>query len=207
MPQVLIPAVVLGAILKSDRTSFSCNLSALTVPSQIGSKMTTATLHTNLGDIVIEMFEFQAPKTVANFVGLATGTKEYTDMSSGAKKTGKFYDGLIFHRVIDGFMIQGGCPMGKGFGDPGYKFEDEFHGELSFDRPYLLAMANSGPNTNGSQFFITVAPTTWLNRKHSIFGEVKDAASQAVVDKIAAAKTGANDKPVQAIKITSVTIK
>jgi peptidyl-prolyl cis-trans isomerase A (cyclophilin A) len=104
-------------------------------------------------------------------------------------------------------MIQGGDPLGSGMGGPGYNFADEFHGELNFDRPYLLAMANAGPNTNGSQFFITVAPTTWLNRKHSIFGEVKDAASQAIVDKIAAAKTGANDKPVQAIKITSVTIK
>ena len=168
--------------------------------------MTTATLHTNLGDIVIEMFEFQAPKTVANFVGLATGTKEYTDMSSGAKKTGNFYDGLIFHRVIKGFMIQGGCPVGQGFGDPGYKFEDEFHGELSFDRPYLLAMANSGPNTNGSQFFITVGPTPHLNRKHSIFGEVKDAASQAVVDAIATTKTGAGDKPVKDVVINSVTV-
>ena len=168
--------------------------------------MTTATLHTNLGDIVIEMFEFQAPKTVANFVGLATGTKEYTDMSSGTKKTGNFYDGLIFHRVIDGFMIQGGCPMGKGFGDPGYKFEDEFNGELIFDRPYLLAMANSGPNTNGSQFFITVGPTPHLNRKHSIFGEVKDAASQAVVDAIATTKVGAGDKPVKDVVINSVTV-
>jgi peptidyl-prolyl cis-trans isomerase A (cyclophilin A) len=104
-------------------------------------------------------------------------------------------------------MIQGGDPLGSGMGGPGYNFADEFHGELNFDRPYLLAMANAGPNTNGSQFFITVAPTTWLNRKHSIFGEVKDAASQAIVDKIAAAKTGANDKPAQAIKINSVTIK
>jgi peptidyl-prolyl cis-trans isomerase A (cyclophilin A) len=168
--------------------------------------MTTATLHTNLGDIVIEMFEFQAPKTVANFIGLATGTKEYTDFSTREKKTGNFYDGLIFHRVIKGFMIQGGCPVGQGFGDPGYKFEDEFHGELSFDRPYLLAMANSGPNTNGSQFFITVGPTPHLNRKHSIFGEVKDAASQAVVDAIATTKTGAGDKPVKDVVINSVTV-
>ena len=168
--------------------------------------MTTATLHTNLGDIVIEMFEHQAPKTVANFIGLATGTKEYTDFSTREKKTGNFYDGLIFHRVIKGFMIQGGCPVGQGFGDPGYKFEDEFHGELSFDRPYLLAMANSGPNTNGSQFFITVGPTPHLNRKHSIFGEVKDAASQAVVDAIATTKTGAGDKPVKDVVINSVTV-
>ena len=168
--------------------------------------MTTATLHTNLGDIVIEMFEFQAPKTVANFVGLATGTKEYTDFATREKKTGNFYDGLIFHRVIKGFMIQGGCPAGQGFGDPGYKFEDEFNGELIFDRPYLLAMANSGPNTNGSQFFITVGPTPHLNRKHSIFGEVKDAASQAVVDAIATTQTGAGDKPTKDVVINSVTV-
>ena len=168
--------------------------------------MTTATLHTNLGDIVIEMFEFQAPKTVANFVGLATGTKEYTDFATREKKTGNFYDGLIFHRVIKGFMIQGGCPAGQGFGDPGYKFEDEFNGELIFDRPYLLAMANSGPNTNGSQFFITVGPTPHLTRKHSIFGEVKDAASQAVVDAIATTQTGAGDKPTKDVVINSVTV-
>jgi peptidyl-prolyl cis-trans isomerase A (cyclophilin A) len=169
--------------------------------------MSTAILHTSEGDITIELFPNQAPKTVANFVELATGTKEWVDPNVGEKVKKNLYDGTIFHRVIPGFMIQGGDPLGSGMGGPGYNFADEFHGELNFDRPYLLAMANAGPNTNGSQFFITVAPTTWLNRKHSIFGEVKDAASQAIVDKIAAAKTGANDKPVQAIKITSVTIK
>ncbi len=169
--------------------------------------MNTAILHTSEGDITIELFPNQAPKTVANFVELATGAKEWVDPNVGEKVKKNLYDGTIFHRVIPGFMIQGGDPLGSGMGGPGYNFADEFHGELNFDRPYLLAMANAGPNTNGSQFFITVAPTTWLNRKHSIFGEVKDAASQAVVDKIAAAKTGANDKPVQAIKITSVTIK
>ena len=168
--------------------------------------MTTATLHTNLGDIVIEMFEFQAPKTVANFVGLATGTKEYTDFATREKKTGNFYDDLIFHRVIKGFMIQGGCPAGQGFGDPGYKFEDEFNGELIFDRPYLLAMANSGKNTNGSQFFITVGPTPHLTRIHTIFGEVTDAASQAVVDAIATTQTGAGDKPTKDVVINSVTV-
>jgi peptidyl-prolyl cis-trans isomerase A (cyclophilin A) len=169
--------------------------------------MNTAILHTSEGDITIELFPNQAPKTVANFVELATGAKEWVDPNVGEKVKKNLYDGTIFHRVIPGFMIQGGDPLGSGMGGPGYNFADEFHGELNFDRPYLLAMANAGPNTNGSQFFITVAPTTWLNRKHSIFGEVKDAASQAIVDKIAAAKTGANDKPVQAIKITSVTIK
>jgi peptidyl-prolyl cis-trans isomerase A (cyclophilin A) len=169
--------------------------------------MNTAILHTSEGEITIELFLNQAPKTVANFVELATGAKEWVDPNVGEKVMKNLYDGTIFHRVIPGFMIQGGDPLGSGMGGPGYNFADEFHGELNFDRPYLLAMANAGPNTNGSQFFITVAPTTWLNRKHSIFGEVKDAASQAIVDKIAAAKTGANDKPVQAIKITSVTIK
>jgi peptidyl-prolyl cis-trans isomerase A (cyclophilin A) len=104
-------------------------------------------------------------------------------------------------------MIQGGDPMGSGMGGPGYNFADEFHGELNFDKPYLLAMANAGPNTNGSQFFITVAATAWLNRKHSIFGEVKDTASQKVIDAIAAVKTGANDKPVQAVKINSISFK
>jgi peptidyl-prolyl cis-trans isomerase A (cyclophilin A) len=166
----------------------------------------TATLHTSLGDIVIELFPNHAPKTVANFVELASGAKEWTDPRTGEKTSAKLYDGTIFHRVIDGFMIQGGDPLGRGTGGPGYRFEDEFHGELVFDRPYILAMANSGPATNGSQFFITVAPTTWLNRKHSIFGEVKDPASQAVVDAIATAKTGAQDKPAQDITINSVSI-
>jgi len=166
----------------------------------------TATLHTSLGDIVIELFPNHAPKTVENFVGLATGAKEWTDPRTGKKSTEKLYDGTIFHRVISGFMLQGGDPLGQGFGGPGYQFADEFHGELQFDRPYILAMANSGPGTNGSQFFITVAPTTWLNRKHTIFGEVKDAASQAVVDAIGATPTGAQDKPVTPVVINSVTI-
>ena len=166
----------------------------------------TATLHTSLGDIVIELFPNHAPKTVENFVGLATGAKEWTDPRTGKKSTEKLYDGTIFHRVIAGFMLQGGDPLGQGFGGPGYQFADEFHGELQFDRPYILAMANSGPGTNGSQFFITVAPTTWLNRKHTIFGEVKDAASQAVVDVIGATPTGSQDKPVTPVVINSVTI-
>ena len=169
--------------------------------------MSTATLNTSMGDIVIELFPNQAPKTVANFVELATGAKEWLDPNIGEKVKTNLYDGTIFHRVIPGFMIQGGDPLGSGMGGPGYNFADEFHGELNFDKPYLLAMANAGPNTNGSQFFITVAATAWLNRKHSIFGEVKDAASQKVVDAIATVKTGANDKPVQAVKINSVSFK
>ncbi len=171
-----------------------------------GALMSTATLHTNHGDIIVELFPNQAPKTVANFVELATGAREWVDPRTGEKTSAKLFDGTVFHRVISNFMIQGGDPLGTGTGGPGYRFADEFHPELNFDRPYLLAMANSGPGTNGSQFFITVAPTTWLNRKHSIFGEVTDAASQAVVDKIATTKTGAGDRPVQAVVIESVTI-
>ena len=168
--------------------------------------MSSAVLHTNLGDITIELFPNHAPKTVANFTELATGKREWVDPRTGEKSTANLYDGTVFHRVIDGFMIQGGDPLGTGTGGPGYRFADEFHGELVFDRPYLLAMANSGPGTNGSQFFITVTPTTWLNRKHTIFGEVKDADSQKVVDAIATTKTGAGDRPIQAGVINSVTV-
>jgi len=157
---------------------------------------TQVTLHTTKGDIVINMFDDHAPNTVANFVGLADGSR-----------VGKpFYDGIVFHRVIDGFMIQSGCPTGTGTGDAGYKFADEFHPELQFDRPFLLAMANAGPNTNGSQFFITVAPTTWLNRKHSIFGEVADQASRDVVTAIGTTPTGPMDRPLEPIIINSVDI-
>jgi len=168
--------------------------------------MSKATLHTNYGDIVLQLFDDQAPKTVANFVGLASGTKQYRDQS-GVMTTGNFYDGVIFHRVIDGFMIQGGDPTGTGRGGPGYQFGDEFHPELSFNRPYLLAMANAGPGTNGSQFFITVGPTPHLNRRHTIFGEVDDDASRAVVDAIAAVPVGRNDRPLQDVVIKSVTVE
>jgi peptidyl-prolyl cis-trans isomerase A (cyclophilin A) len=168
--------------------------------------MTQATLHTNHGDIVIELFDDQAPNTVANFVGLANGTKQYRDPTSGEWTTGHYYDGLTFHRVIAGFMIQGGCPRGDGRGGPGFEFADEFHPELSFDRPDLLAMANAGPATNGSQFFITVGKTPHLNRRHTIFGEVKDPASRQVVDAIATVRTGRNDLPVSPVVINSVDI-
>jgi peptidyl-prolyl cis-trans isomerase A (cyclophilin A) len=166
----------------------------------------TATLHTNHGDINVELFGDQAPQTVANFVGLALGSKEYSDPSTGTKKSGKFYDGLTFHRVIDGFMIQGGCPLGTGTGGPGYKFADEFHPDLAFNKPYLLAMANAGPGTNGSQFFITVGPQPHLNRKHTIFGEVADKSSRDVVNEISQVRTGRGDRPVNPVIITSVTI-
>lgn len=168
--------------------------------------MSTATLHTTKGDIVIELFDDESPNTVANFVGLAGGTKEYRDATTGETKTGKFYDGLGFHRIIDGFMIQGGCPLGTGTGGPGYRFADEFHPEHAFNRPYLLAMANAGPGTNGSQFFITVAPTPHLNRRHTIFGEVKDPSSQAVVDAIATTETDHRDRPTTPVVINSVTL-
>ena len=166
----------------------------------------TAILHTNRGDITINLFGDHAPKTVANFVGLATGTQEHTDARTGSKTTGKFYDGLIFHRIIEGFMIQGGDPLGTGTGGPGYTFADEFHPELSFNKPYLLAMANAGPGTNGSQFFITLGPTPHLNRRHTIFGEVADQASREVVDAIGNVSTGRNDRPVKDVVIESVDI-
>ena len=166
-----------------------------------------ATLHTSMGDIKLILYPDQAPKTVRNFVGLAEGTQEWTDPKVKAKTTKPLYDGTIFHRVIPGFMIQGGDPMGTGMGGPGYNFADEFNPELQFDRPYILAMANAGPNTNGSQFFITVAPTAWLNFKHSIFGEVADQASRDVVDAIANVPTGPQDRPVTPVEITGITVE
>ncbi|MDH6134680.1 peptidyl-prolyl cis-trans isomerase A (cyclophilin A) [Kitasatospora sp. MAA4] len=165
-----------------------------------------ATLRTNHGDIVIELFPNHAPKTVRNFVELAEGAREWTDPNTGQKAKGRLYDGTVFHRVISGFMIQGGDPLGTGTGGPGYKFADEFHPDLAFTKPYLLAMANSGPGTNGSQFFVTVAPTSWLTNKHTIFGEVADAASQKVVEQIAALPTQPGDRPVDDVVIQSVEI-
>lgn len=170
--------------------------------------MTTfATLHTNKGDIRVELFPNHAPKTVRNFVGLSKGDIEWTDPATRRKTGAPLYAGVIFHRVIPGFMIQGGDPLGSGTGGPGYRFQDEFHPEQTFDRPYLLAMANSGPNTNGSQFFITVAPAKWLNFKHTIFGEVTDQPGRDVVDFIANVETGRNDKPVDDVVIESITVE
>ena len=169
-------------------------------------KTATAILHTNRGDISIDLFGNHAPQTVDNFVGLAKGTKDYSERNASGGEEGPFYDGAIFHRVIDGFMIQGGDPTGTGRGGPGYRFGDEFHPELQFDRPYLLAMANAGPGTNGSLFFITVAPTPHLNNHHTIFGEVTDADSQKVVDTIAETKTDRFDRPLDDIVIDSVEI-
>jgi len=166
-----------------------------------------AILHTNLGDIRLVLFGDHAPKTVRNFVELAEGGREWTDPRTGRKTTARLYDGTVFHRVISGFMIQGGDPLGNGRGGPGYQFADEIHPDLRFDRPYLLAMANAGPGTNGSQFFITVGPTPHLNRLHTIFGEVADEDSRAVVDKIATVQTARGDRPVQDVVIDSVEIQ
>ena len=153
--------------------------------------MSKATLHTTAGPVGVELFDEDAPKTTENFRTLAADG---------------FYDGLIFHRVIKDFMVQGGCPEGTGRGGPGYTFKDEFHPELQFDRPYLLAMANAGPGTNGSQFFITTTPTSWLTNKHTIFGEVTDQASREVVDAIATCPTGPGDRPVEPVIIETVEI-
>ncbi|WP_108846121.1 peptidylprolyl isomerase [Dietzia lutea] len=165
-----------------------------------------ATIHTNRGDIVVELYGNHAPETVQNFVGLADGSKEYSQANAKGETSGPFYDGSIFHRVISGFMIQGGDPTGTGRGGPGYQFKDEFHPELQFSEPYLLAMANAGPGTNGSQFFITVGQTPHLNNRHTIFGKVADEDSRKVVDAIATTRTGAMDRPTEDIVIESIEI-
>ena len=167
------------------------------------------TLHTTLGDINVTMFPDHAPKTVANFVGLAKGTLDYQD-DAGRTSPTPYYDGLTFHRVIPGFMIQGGCPQGSGMGGPGYAFNDEISPDKNFSKPYILAMANAGTRggegTNGSQFFITTGPTPHLHGKHTIFGEVVDQPSRDVVDKIGAVRTGVGDRPVEPVVINSVTV-
>jgi len=165
----------------------------------------TAKLRTNQGTVQVRLFPDQAPKTVRNFVELAEGSREWTDPTTRQPTAGRLYDGTIFHRVIPRFMIQGGDPLGTGTGGPGYKFADEIHPDLRFDRPYLLAMANAGPGTNGSQFFITVVPTPHLNGKHTIFGEVVD--GREVVDRISQTQTDRNDRPVQDVVLESVSIE
>ena len=166
---------------------------------------TFAKFNTSEGDFKVRLYDDRAPKTVANFVGLAEGTQEWADPQTGAKVKRPFYDGLIFHRVIDGFMLQAGCPLGTGTGGPGYKFADEFGPGLKHDRPGLLSMANAGPNTNGSQFFVTLVPTPWLDNKHAIFGEVVE--GMDVVQKIGKTPTGRNDRPTKDIEIRAVTIE
>ena len=165
----------------------------------------TAKLRTNQGTVQVRLFPDQAPKTVQNFVELAEGSREWTDPETRQTTKARLYDGTIFHRVIPRFMIQGGDPLGTGTGGPGYKFADEIHPDLRFDRPYLLAMANAGPGTNGSQFFITVVPTPHLNGKHTIVGEVVD--GREVVDRISQTQTDRNDRPVQDVVLESVSIE
>ncbi|WP_180953293.1 peptidylprolyl isomerase [Brevibacterium ihuae] len=169
-----------------------------------------AILHTTKGDVTLNLFGNHAPKTVANFTELASGTREFDDPQTGQKVTRPFFDGLGFHRIIRQFMIQGGCPLGTGTGGPGYTFDDEIHPELQFDKPYLLAMANAGKRmgkgTNGSQFFISTVPTPWLNGNHTIFGEVADDASKKVVDAIEGVEVGPGDRPVEPVVIESVEV-
>ena len=177
--------------------------------------MTTIIMHTSEGDIKINLFDDKTPETVANFLGLATGEKEWADPFTGQPSHEPFYDGLTFHRIIKDFMIQGGCPLGTGTGGPGYNFDDEIVPDLTFDRPYLLAMANAGlrrgadgkiHGTNGSQFFITTVPTEWLNGHHTIFGEVADDESKAVVDKLDSVATDRSDAPLEPVGITSIEV-
>ena len=164
----------------------------------------TATLRTNQGPIVVRLFPDHAPKTVRNFVELAEGSREWTDPRTRKPSRSSLYNGTIFHRVITDFMIQGGDPLGTGTGGPGYKFADEIHPDLSFSRPYLLAMANAGPGTNGSQFFITTVPTPWLTGKHTIFGEVIEGSD--IVDAISRADTDGRDRPVKDVVLEVVEI-
>jgi peptidyl-prolyl cis-trans isomerase A (cyclophilin A) len=166
---------------------------------------TYAEFETTEGSFTVRLFEKEAPKTVANFVGLAEGTKEWLDPATGEKKKAPYYDGIIFHRVIHGFMIQGGDRLGTGTGGPGYNFGDEFHPSLRHSRAGILSMANAGPNTNGSQFFITLGPTPHLDNRHSVFGEVVEGLD--VVKKIGAVATGRQDRPVKPVVMNHVTIK
>ena len=171
----------------------------------------TIVIDTTMGRLTCKTFDKQAPMAVANFIGLAEGKKDWTIAATNAKQRGKrFYDGLTFHRVIPGFMIQGGCPQGSGMGGPGYAFNDEISPDKNFSKPYILAMANAGTRggkgTNGSQFFITTGPTPHLQGKHTIFGEVADQPSRDVVDKISTVRTGGGDKPVEPVVINSVAV-
>jgi peptidyl-prolyl cis-trans isomerase A (cyclophilin A) len=166
---------------------------------------TYAIFETSQGNIVVKLLDKEAPKTVANFIGLAEGTQEYKDARSGQKKKGNYYDGLVFHRVIPDFMIQGGCPEGSGRGGPGYTFGDEFDPSLKHSKAGKLSMANAGPGTNGSQFFITVAATPWLDNKHTIFGEVVE--GQDVADKISLVPRDSGDRPRTPVTMNKVRIE
>jgi peptidyl-prolyl cis-trans isomerase A (cyclophilin A) len=179
-------------------------LSGVSAQAQEKKGPAYAILKTNMGDIVVQLYEDKAPKTVANFIALATGAKEWTDPKTREKVKRPLYNGTVFHRVIPGFMIQGGDPLGNGTGGPGYRFEDEFNADLKHSKAGILSMANAGPNTNGSQFFITLAPTPWLDGKHSVFGEVVK--GQNVVEAIANTPRDFRDRPMKDVVLQEVTI-
>jgi peptidyl-prolyl cis-trans isomerase A (cyclophilin A) len=189
--------IIVATLLVNIATSFAAD-----APEKKGPLY--ATLKTSMGDIVVQLFEDKAPKTVANFVGLASGSKEWTDPKTGEKVKRPLYNGTIFHRVIPGFMIQGGDPLGNGTGGPGYRFEDEFHPDLRHTKGGILSMANAGPNTNGSQFFITLAPTLHLDNKHSVFGEVVK--GQEVLLAIGNSPRDARDRPIKDVVLKDVVI-
>lgn len=195
-----------GAFAADTSTKISKKIEKKEAKKMTETKVSSMVLKTTAGDIELKLFPEAAPKTVENFVGLATGSKTWTDPKTGKEVKGKsLYVGTIFHRIIPGFMIQGGDPLGQGVGGPGYRFEDEFKSGKTFDKPGILAMANAGPNTNGSQFFITVAATPWLNNRHTIFGEVTK--GMDVVEKIVNAPRGPRDFPNNPVSITAVEVK
>lgn len=208
MIQKIVWVMLLGTFLMGNGYAQEKKAEKKTTEKKVAAKKEkgmSAIIETSLGTIKVKLFEKDAPKTVANFVELAEGRKEWTDPKTGQKVKKRFYDGLIFHRVIPNFMIQGGCPLGTGTGGPGYQFEDEIVPHLKFDKPGLLAMANAGPGTNGSQFFITHVPTPWLTGKHTIFGEVIE--GQEVVVAIGNVPRGPGDKPITPVTIKKVTIQ
>lgn len=195
-PAISLSVALALVIAGCSERSMEVNMEAGKKPSGL-TPGTYAVFNTSKGRIVCRLFSDKAPVTVANFTELAEGKKEWTHPRTGEKKKTRFYDGLIFHRVIPGFMIQGGDPLGTGTGGPGYRFQDEFHADLKFDRPGYLAMANAGPGTNGSQFFITVASTMYLNNRHTIFGRVVQ--GQNVADAISTVPCGAQNRPVEPV--------
>jgi peptidyl-prolyl cis-trans isomerase A (cyclophilin A) len=192
--------------VRGHRASQKCCVRIVPMPLHTA----VATISTSLGDIRVNLLGNHAPKTVRNFTGLATGEIEWTHPGTGKKSNDPLYNGVIFHRIIKQFMLQGGDPLGQGIGGPGFEFDDEIHPELNFNEPYVLAMANAGTRggkgTNGSQFFITTVPTQWLQGKHTIFGLVADEESKRVVDAIEAVPTDGRDKPLDDVVINSVTI-
>ena len=196
--QLIVPAFVVS--LAAAAGTLQTAQKEFTVPTGVYARFVTSE-----GTFTVRLFDKEAPKTVENFVGLAEGTKEWTDPRTNRKVKQPYYDGIIFHRVIDGFMIQGGDPLGQGIGGPGYTFPDEFHPKLRHDKMGVLSMANRGPNTNGGQFFITLAPTPHLDDRHSVFGEVVD--GMDVVRKIGSTPTDARDRPLNDIVIKTITIE